>query len=82
MKFWEVTIRYDEADEGDEDGEISTIFCKLETKEEEELYDNEQYDELLEGTGYTDEDIYFYLGPDSEDPYIGMNAGDATIIDM
>ena len=82
MKFWKVTIRYDEADKGDEDGEITTIFAKLETKEEEKLYDNEQYDELLEGTGYTDKDIYFYLGPDSEDPYIGMNEGDATIIDM
>ncbi len=82
MKFYDVLIRYDEADEDDEDALQSAIICKLETEEEEETYDEEKYAELLEGTGYSDEDIYFYLSPDSEDPYVGMEVGDATIVEM
>ena len=82
MKFYDVLIRYDEADEDDEDALQSAIICKLETEEEEQLYDEEEYIELLEGTGYSDEDIYFYLSPDSEEPYVGMEVGDATIIDI
>lgn len=82
MKFYYVLIRYNEDDEDNEDAVRGAALCKLETEEEEQLYDEEEYTELLEGTGYSDEDIYFYLSPDSEEPYVGMEVGDATIIDI
>ena len=80
MKFYDVTVKYDEADEDDEDGVQEVTICKLETEEEEKTYDEEKYAELLEGTGYTDDDIYFYLSPD-EELHVGMEVGDATIIE-
>ena len=82
MKFYYVLIRYNEDDEDDEDATRGAAICKLETEEEEQLYDMEKYRELFEGTGYSDEDIYFYLSPDSEEPFVGMEVGDATIIEI
>jgi hypothetical protein len=52
----------------------------IETEEESNLLFNGQYDELMEDTGYDDDDILHYVnGYEGETVEVGANLGDYTV---
>lgn len=74
MKCYEVTIRYSD---GVDIQTLDTVIGCLENENDKTLYRDDNYASLLDGTGYTDDDIYFYLDAETDGvPYVGMINGD------
>ena len=59
MRLYETTIH-----DNDNDEVLTDVIAVLETSDEVEAYNNEDYDTLFEGTGYSDAEVYFYIMPD------------------
>ncbi len=58
MTFYEISSNDDEY--------VSGIACALESDDEKEKYDAGNYDDLLNGCDYMDDDICFYVMPDED----------------
>ena len=77
MKFYHVFVEWKD----DKVIEESTI-AHIQTKEQQELYDEGEYEEVLKDTSYSDDDILYYFGCEETAPCAGQDCGDFVILEV